>query len=220
MNQNRAPQNPRLTIVVASNNLGKIKELNALLSGLPIEWVRVSDVTGSPWFVEETGVTFEENALLKARAASVATGFAALADDSGLEVDTLGGNPGVRSARYAHEQATDAENNAALLKALQDVPETSRTARFRCVLAVVAPSLAEPVLASGACEGWVGDELIGDNGFGYDPLFRVRELGGRSMAALSDDEKGQVSHRGHAVRQLQPMLIELLEKLSLQVPVS
>ncbi len=217
MQADHASKAPLLSIVVASNNSGKIRELNLLLSDLPIEWVRVSDVLGRPWSVEETGVTFEENAVLKARAASQATGFIALADDSGLEVDALGGSPGVRSARYAHEHATDEENNAALLEALRSTGEGAWSARFRCVLALVVPGMPEPLLARGACEGSIGDETIGDNGFGYDPLFRVQKLAGRSMAALSDEEKGQVSHRGHAVRQLRPLLTNLLATLSDQV---
>jgi len=207
-----------LSIVVASNNAGKLRELNSLLSDLPIEWVRISEVLGRPWAVEETGATFEENAIIKARAASEATGFIALADDSGLEVDALGGKPGVRSARYAREHATDAENNVALLDALKGAPDMAgRSARFRCVLAVVVPGMEAPMLAHGTCEGWIGRELIGDHGFGYDPLFRVKELAGRSMATLIDEEKGRVSHRGQSVRQLRPLLVTLLETLSQQL---
>jgi XTP/dITP diphosphohydrolase len=217
MHADRAVKTPLLSIVVASNNSGKVRELNLLLSDLPIEWLRVSDVLGRSWSVEETGATFEENAVIKAGAASQATGFIALADDSGLEVDVLGGSPGVRSARYAHEHATDEENNAALLDALNRAGGGRWSARFRCVLAVVVPGMQEPLLARGVCEGFIGQEPIGENGFGYDPLFRVDALAGRSMAALTDQEKGQVSHRGEAVRQLRPVLTRLLETLGRQV---
>ena len=178
----------------------------------------MADVLGRPWFVEETGATFEENAVLKARAATAATGFVALADDSGLEVDALRGSPGVRSARFAHDHASDQENNATLLQALCDVEDGARTARFQCVLAVVTPGEAAPLLAYGRCEGWIAREPVGSNGFGYDPLFRVAELGGSSMAALSDEEKGKVSHRGSAVRQLRPLLVQLLERMIAEVP--
>jgi XTP/dITP diphosphohydrolase len=218
MHPDCAPHVPLLSIVVASNNVGKIRELHSLFLDLPIEWVRMADVIGRPWFVEETGATFEENAVLKARAATAATGFVALADDSGLEVDALRGSPGVRSARFAHEHASDKENNAALLEALSDVEDGARTARFQCVLAVVRPGEAAPLLARGSCEGWIEREPIGSNGFGYDPLFRVAELGGASMATLSDEEKGKISHRGNAVRQLRPLLVQLLERMIAEVP--
>ena len=220
MHSDCAPQAPLLSIVVASNNAGKIKELQSLFTDLPIEWVRIADLIGRPWFVEETGATFEENAVQKARAATDATGFVALADDSGLEVDALGGNPGVRSARYAHEHASDQENNAALLEALNDVEDSARTARFQCVLAVVTPGAEAPLLARGSCEGWIAREPIGSNGFGYDPLFRVAERGGTSMATLSDQEKGKISHRGNAVRQLRPLLVQLLARMIAEVPAS
>jgi XTP/dITP diphosphohydrolase len=205
---------PLLTIVVASNNAGKIKELYALLSDLPVEWLSISDLIGRPWSVDETGDTFEQNAVLKAQAASQATRFVALADDSGLEVDALSGSPGVRSARFAHEHASDDENNAQLLHALEQVEDPNRTARFRCVLALVSPYEPAPILAHGQCEGWIAREPEGQSGFGYDPLFRVRCLGGRSMAALSSTEKGEVSHRGQAVRQLRAPLSELLTRMA------
>ena len=207
---------PLLTIVVASNNAGKIEELYTLLSDLPVEWLRISDLMGRPWSVDETGDTFEQNAVLKAQAASQATRFVALADDSGLEVDALSGGPGVRSARFAHEHASDDENNAQLLRALEHVEDPNRTARFRCVLALVSPYEPAPILAHGHCEGWIAPEPEGQNGFGYDPLFRVRCLGGRSMAALSSTEKGEVSHRGQAVRQLRAPLSELLTRMASQ----
>ncbi len=128
-----------LTVVLATSNVGKVAELRALLADLPIQWVGIGDVLGDKLAISEDGVTFEENATIKARAVCAATRLVALADDSGLEVDALGGRPGVRSARFASERATDAENNAALLRELEDVEERARSARFRCVLALVDP---------------------------------------------------------------------------------
>lgn len=199
-----------LTVAVATNNLGKIKELHELLRDLPIEWVRVSDITGSPFSVVEDGATFQDNAFIKAQAACQVTGCVALADDSGLEVDALSGRPGVRSARFAHEQATDAENNQALLATLSGIGEGARAARFRCTLAVVSPTLDAPLFASGTCEGRIGFEPRGNNGFGYDPLFIVKAFGERTMAELTAEEKNSVSHRGEAVRKLKPLLMELV----------
>lgn len=208
---------PLVSIVVATHNQGKIKELNELLHELPVQWLSIRDMLPVGWSVEETGDTFEQNAWIKASAACAATGFIALADDSGLEVDALGGRPGVRSARFAHDHATDAENNAALLEALSAVPAAPRTARFRCVLALALPGETKPIFASGSCEGSVGYEAKGSNGFGYDPLFRVSSLNGRSMAELSNAEKNSVSHRGHAVRQLEPLLARVIRELCAQV---
>jgi XTP/dITP diphosphohydrolase len=128
-----------LTIVLATSNSGKLAELRALLADLPIQFLSAQDVLGEKLTIIEDGATFEENALIKARAVCRATRLVALADDSGLEVDALGGRPGVRSARFAHERATDAENNAALLRELENIEEGARGARFRCVLALVSP---------------------------------------------------------------------------------
>ncbi len=208
---------PLLSIVVSSNNAGKIKEFGGLLSDLPVQWLRITDLIGEAWAVDETGDTFEQNAILKAQAACQATGLVALADDSGLEVDALSGGPGVRSARFAHAHASDEENNAELLRALQRVDDPGRTARFRCVLALVSPHEPAPMIARGSCEGWIAREPEGQNGFGYDPLFRVRLFNGRSMAALSTAEKGDVSHRGKAVRQLRPQLLQLLTRMLDQI---
>jgi len=201
---------PPTTIVVATNNAGKTKELHELLRDLPIDWVRVSDITGKPFSVIEDGETFEENALIKAKAACQATGIIALADDSGLQVDALFGHPGVRSARFAHERATDGENNLALMTALKGVGLGARGARFRCALAVVSPLGDVPLLATGCCEGRIGFEPQGNGGFGYDPLFIVEGHGGRTMAELTPDEKNRSSHRGEAVRQLRPQLARLI----------
>lgn len=208
---------PLASLVVATNNLGKTAELRELLADLPLEWLRVSDVTGTRFSVVENGRTFEENAILKAEAACRATGFMALADDSGLEVDALGGHPGVRSARFAHEHASDEENNQALLQALKEVNDPNRTARFRCILALATPYGEAPLLSAGRCEGSIARKPHGQGGFGYDPLFLVLNSNHRSMADLASEEKNRISHRGEAVRALRPLLNELLRSLVAQL---
>jgi XTP/dITP diphosphohydrolase len=205
-----------LTLVLASTNEGKLVELRALLANLPVQVVSVRDVLGEPLQVAETGHTFDENATLKARAVCDATGLVSLADDSGLEVVALGGRPGVRSARFAHEHATDAENNAALLSELEHVESADRRACFRCVLALVTPYSTEVQRAEGTCAGVIARTPRGSGGFGYDPLFLVDGQGGRSMAELSADEKNEVSHRARAVRALKPLLTELVRELLAQ----
>lgn len=201
------------TLVVASSNRGKLVEFGALAADLPVEIIGITEAVPEPLVIVEDGDTFEANAIHKARVVAGATVMLTLADDSGLEVDALGGRPGVRSARFAHERATDAENNAALLAALADVEEQHRTARFRCVLALVdpwAPPGAEPIIASGSCEGTIAREPHGTGGFGYDPLFIVRGMQ-RTMAELSDVEKNSLSHRALALKALRPALAALLE---------
>lgn len=202
-----------LTIVLATSNPGKIREFNALLADLPIQFLSARDALGEAPSIVEDGATFEANALIKARAVCRATRTLALADDSGLEVDALGGRPGVRSARFAHERATDAENNAALLRELEDVEEGARRARFRCVLALANPWRAsEEFVAEGSCEGSIARAPRGNGGFGYDPLFLVSDAEGRAMAELSEDEKNRISHRGLAVRSLRKILIRVLNE--------
>ncbi len=202
-----------LTIVLATSNLGKLNEMGSLLADLPIELCTPTQVLGEYSAVVEDGDTFEANAILKARACCARTGLVALADDSGLEVDALAGRPGVRSARFAGDVATDAENNAALLRELEGVDEPDRAARFRCALALVTPWDSDPVLTSGACEGTILRAPRGSGGFGYDPLFCVREREGRTLAELGEDEKNQVSHRGRAARAMIVNLERLLERL-------
>lgn len=199
------------TIVLATNNQGKLSELKALFADLPIQLVALGDVLGEKLVIHEDGATFEENAAIKARAVGAATRLVALADDSGLEVDALGGRPGVRSARFAGERATDAENNAALLRELEAVEERARSARFRCVLALFDP-FSDGALdtVEGSCEGYIARAPRGSGGFGYDPLFVVPELGHRVMAELSEAEKNSVSHRARAARALRPVLERLL----------
>ncbi len=199
----------RRTVVVATGNKGKLHELRQLFADLPIDLVAVADALPTRVEVVEDGATFEENALKKARAVSAATALAALADDSGLEVDALGGAPGVYSARYAGEGATDAENNRKLLGALDAIESRGpRTARFRCVLTLVDPhGEGVPLVASGACEGRIAAAARGHGGFGYDPIFVVAELpGDRTMAELGDDEKNALSHRARAAAALRPAL--------------
>ena len=182
-----------------------------MLSDLPIELLAMSDVLPEALHLVEEGASFEENAVSKARAVCQATRMHALADDSGLEVEALAGRPGVRSARFAHERATDAENNAALLRELEDVEEGARGARFRCVLALADPwDEARVRVVEGACEGSIARAPRGSAGFGYDPLFVVSGQGGRAMAELGEAEKNEISHRGRAVRALRPMLVELI----------
>jgi XTP/dITP diphosphohydrolase len=216
-------------LVVATGNRGKLQELRALLADLPLRVVGVSEVLNPPPVVVEDGATFADNAIKKARAVARATMMLTLADDSGLEVDALGGRPGVRSARFAHERATDAENNAALLAALgglvdpaPGVDERSDApgfrARFRCVLALVDPFTGggEPRTVEGACEGAITRAPRGSGGFGYDPLFVVAGTG-RTLAELGEDEKNRVSHRARAFAALRPMLLTVIEERAAQV---
>lgn len=194
-----------MTLVLATHNPGKLAELRMMLGELPVEVVAVSDVV--PAFAPplEDGETFEANAFKKARAVAEATQMVTIADDSGLVVDALGGRPGVRSARFAREGASDSENNAALLEALSEVEEAHRSARFRCVIAMVDPfaDLDKPIFAEGRCEGRIASGPRGESGFGYDPLFVVTGLD-RTYAELSHDEKNKLSHRGKAVAALRP----------------
>jgi XTP/dITP diphosphohydrolase len=190
--------------VVATANAHKVEELAALFAGLEVTLLpRPADAV----MPEETGTTFLANARLKARAIAQATGEIALADDSGLEVDALGGEPGIHSARYAGEGATDAANNAKLLDELNGIHGANRRARFRCVLALVAPDGKE-LTADGRIEGFVLDQPRGGRGFGYDPLFQP-EGDTRSLAEYADSEKNAVSHRGRAARRLREMLERL-----------
>jgi XTP/dITP diphosphohydrolase len=191
-------------LVIASDNRGKLAELARMLQGSPWRVVPqgACGVTGA----EETGATFLDNALLKARYAARLTGRAALADDSGLEVDALGGAPGVRSARYAGEGATDEDNVAKLLAALREVPDPRRSARFRCVIVLVRDADdPAPLVCEGVWEGSIVTAARGRNGFGYDPVFLPRGET-RTSAELSPGEKDEASHRGQALRALRRAL--------------
>ena len=184
-------------IVVATKNQGKVREIEAMLAHLNVKVLDLGLWPDIPEAVED-GATFADNALLKARHYAELTGKPCLADDSGLEVDALQGAPGVYSARYAGPAATDAQNNAKLLAALSGVPTAERTGRFRCVLAFVDGKQA-PLTADGSCEGVMLTAEEGDGGFGYDPLFYVPSLG-KTLAAVSMEEKNAISHRGKALR--------------------
>jgi XTP/dITP diphosphohydrolase len=201
-----------LSILLATTNRGKIAEIKALLSDLPIDLQLMSKVLPNLPPIIEDGVTFEDNALIKARTAGDAAMMVTIAEDAGLEVDALGGRPGVRSARFAKEGATDAENNAELLESLAEVDDDQRTARFRCVIVLRDPwNEKQPeILAEGRCEGVIARQARGTGGFGYDPLFIVAGEG-RTMAELSDEEKNTKSHRARAVQQLRPALEALIE---------
>lgn len=192
-------------IVLASGNAGKLREFQQLLSGCGFDVLPQSDFFSAS--VEETGLTFVENAILKARYACEKTGLPALADDSGIEVDALNGRPGIYSARYARVGANDADNNAKLLAELQGVPGEKRTARYHAVLVFMRHAQdPTPILCHGIWEGIILTEPCGDGGFGYDPLFFVPTHNCAS-AELSKDEKNRISHRGKAMQ-------ELLQKLS------
>ncbi len=202
-----------LTLLFATSNEGKLGELRALFADLPVQLLPVASVLPDRAPPSEDGVTFEANAVTKARAACEATGLYALADDSGLEVKALDGRPGVRSARFAHERATDAENNAALLRELDEVADADRAARFRCVLALASPWEPERVeTVEGTVEGYIARAPRGSGGFGYDPLFILPELGGRAMAELDETEKNRVSHRARAARAMRDLLVRALAK--------
>jgi len=196
----------RRTLVVATGNRGKLHELRELLADLPIDLKSMAEALPRPVEIVEDAPGFEGNARKKARLVAEACAMPVLADDSGLEVDALDGAPGVRSARYAGEGATDAENNKKLLKALEE--SASRTARFRCVIALHDPiALAEPLIAEGSCEGEIATHPRGSHGFGYDPIFIVHGLPGRrTMAELGDVEKNAISHRARAIQALRPQL--------------
>jgi XTP/dITP diphosphohydrolase len=183
-------------IVLATRNPHKVEEILRICHDWPVEWVTDVEIPA----VEETGSGYLENALLKAREVARATGEAALADDSGIEVDALGGAPGPRSARYAGESATDAENLRALVRATAGVPGGGRTARYRAVAALAWPDGRE-VHEEGVCEGLLESRPRGEGGFGYDPIF-VPMGSQRTMAELTPEEKDRISHRGTAFRAL------------------
>lgn len=195
----------RERIVLASNNAGKVREFNQLLTDTDIEVIPQSEFSVTE--IEETGLTFVENALLKARNAAAHTGLPAVADDSGLEVDALQGAPGIYSARYAGAGASDQDNVQKLLDALKNVPEKKRSARFQCLMVYMRHARdPTPRIFQGSWEGQILYETRGDNGFGYDPVFYVP--GQRcSSAQLSPEVKNSLSHRGQALKQLVQSLI-------------
>jgi XTP/dITP diphosphohydrolase len=199
-------------ILVASTNPGKLKELQEML-GRDIEWVGLADFPNIPE-IEEDGKTFAENARKKALGYAKETGLWTLADDSGLVVDALGGQPGVKSARFSGDKdknrgLLDHKNMAKVLDLLKDVPKEKRSARFVCCLCLASP---EKVLVEteGKLEGVITNRQAGENGFGYDPVFYVPKLN-KTVAQLTNEEKNAISHRGNAIRKLKPLLNKLLE---------
>lgn len=199
-----------LTVVLATHNRGKLTELKELLADLPIELLPVSAVLPELTPIHDETGTFEDNAVQKAIAVSSRIKLLTLADDAGLEIDALGGRPGVRSARFAKEGATDAENNAAVLAALEDVEDDERSARFRCALALIDPWVGEePFVSEGRCEGTIARQTRGGGGFGYDPLFLVNGYD-RTMAELGEQERRLVSPRARAMEAMRPRIEALV----------
>ena len=195
-------------VLIATNNLGKAKDFETLFKPLGVKVLTLNDIKGDI-DVEETGHTFEENAILKAETVATLLGKMVIADDSGLEIDALGGAPGVYSARYAGSAKSDEGNIDKVLTELRGTATKERTARFRCVLAIAAPGVKTKTF-SGSCEGRITDERCGENGFGYDPIFLVPEQG-RTMAELSPEEKSAISHRGAALAKLQKELTQFIQ---------
>ena len=191
-----------MKIIIATHNKHKLQEMSRILSPMGYEVVTDTDLGIELSDVEENGATFLDNARIKAQAGCKESGYPCIADDSGLCVDALGGAPGVYSARYSGVHGDDDGNNRKLLKELDGVPTEKRTAHFACAICVSFPDGSE-VTATGKCEGYIGYEKKGSNGFGYDPLFMV---GDRSLAEMSAGEKDAISHRGNALKELQKIL--------------
>ena len=193
-------------LLIATNNRGKLREFSSLLEGIPFELTTLAD-EGLDISVAEDGDTFEDNAKLKATICAAESGLLALADDSGLEVEALGGEPGVMSARYAGDDATDEQRVSYLLSKLKTVPWEKRQARFVCVIAIAHPS-GEVYLCEGECSGIIALEPKGAKGFGYDPIFYFPDLD-KTMAALPPDQKNKLSHRGKAAEKARQILCNL-----------
>ena len=197
-----------MRILIATMNTGKLLEYERLLAEVPGLELETMAALPEPIDVVEDRDTFRGNALKKAMEIATVAGMPCLADDSGLEVDALGGGPGVYSARYAGEGSTDSENNAKLLDELSGIADDERTARFQCAIVIVDQSGRELAMAEGACEGRIGSEPRGSHGFGYDPLF-VPEGYAQTMAELGPETKNEISHRAKAAAKLVPILREL-----------
>jgi len=198
----------KMKLLIATHNEGKKQEYDRLLDGLAMELASLGDL-GVAEAVEENGSSYAENALLKARGYAMATGMPTLADDSGLEVDALGGAPGILSARYAGEGATDEQRYLLLLRQLKNVPDEQRTACFRCVIAL-AWTDGRVEVAEGICEGRIAREPKGGHGFGYDPIFYIPEYG-CTMAELPPEIKNRISHRARAASVARQILASSLE---------
>ncbi|MCI3196287.1 XTP/dITP diphosphatase [Bacillus sp. HU-1818] len=189
--------------IIATHNPGKVKEFKDILAPKGYDVKSLADI-GFLEEIEETGHTFEENAVLKAEAVAKAVNKMVIADDSGLSVDNLGGSPGVYSARYAGEQKDDTANINKVLQKLKGIEKEQRTARFRCALAVSIPG-EETKTVEGHVEGYIAEEPKGENGFGYDPIFIVKDKD-KTMAELTSDEKNKISHRANALKKLSQLL--------------
>ena len=196
-----------MNFLLATHNIKKRDELARILSPLGVRVLTAEQAGVTLTDVEETGTTFEENAVLKARSGCRESGMPCVADDSGLEVDALGGAPGVYSARYAGEHGNDGKNIDKLLEALRDVPKQARTARFVCTACCAFPDGTQ-IVACGACVGSIAFERSGSGGFGYDPVFLPDGAEGQSMASLSDEQKDAISHRRRALEKLAQILQE------------
>lgn len=195
-------------VIIATKNKGKAKEFEQLFNRKGYEVKTLLDFPEIEE-IDETGSTFAENAILKAEAVSKALKTLVIADDSGLEIDALDGKPGVFSARYAGEPKNDQANIDKVLEELKNVPDAERTARFCCALALVSPDM-KPVTVFGTCEGHILHERIGNNGFGYDPIFFVDEKN-KAMAELESEEKNKISHRAKALEKLEQQLDDVLK---------
>ncbi len=193
-------------IVFATTNEGKVKEIKEILEDFPVEVVSMKEMNITT-DVEENGTTFEENSLIKAREISKLTGLPALADDSGLEVDYLNGEPGIYSARYLGRDTDYNYKNNYIIDRLKEAEDKERSARFICVISLVLPDGREFV-KKGVMEGRIGYEINGENGFGYDPIFYLPEYG-KTSAELSSDEKNKISHRGKALRAMKELIAEI-----------
>lgn len=191
------------TIIFATGNQGKVKEIQMILADMGKKVLSMKEA-GIFVDIEENGSTYEENALAKARAVAACTDCLVMADDSGLEIDYLHGEPGIYSARYLGEDTPYSVKNVALLERLSGVPREKRTARFICAIAAVLPDGRE-LTARASIEGYIGDDERGEHGFGYDPIFWVPEFG-RSAAELTEEEKNKISHRGKALQKMKEEL--------------
>ncbi|MCD8026305.1 MAG: RdgB/HAM1 family non-canonical purine NTP pyrophosphatase [Clostridiales bacterium] len=197
-----------MKFIIATNNPKKLKELERILNPLGINAVSAKESGVMLDEVEETGVTFAENAFLKANAAFQKTGMPSVADDSGISVDALNGRPGIYSARYAGENATDEQRYNKLLNEMKDVPDKLRTAHFTSAICCILPD-GHKIEVEGICEGMISTEPYGNGGFGYDPVFTVN---GKSYAELTAEEKDAISHRGQALRKLRTELKKYFDK--------
>ncbi len=195
-----------MRLLIATTNPGKVREYRQLLNGLNCDLIGLSEV-GITQDVDETGLTYEENAVLKAQAYAALSGLLTLADDSGLEVDALGGRPGVHSARYGPDSPARIQR---LLAEMQNIPAERRGARFRCAIALSRPA-GQTEITTGTCEGWITTEARGANGFGFDPVFYVAERG-VTMAELPEEVKNQISHRARAAQKMRLILEHILNE--------